>query len=184
LFDEREGDIIYNLVKPGVDLYIPTRYMVFDEKFLERPWDEYSPDWSYLESVLINIAGFIPLGFFSMAYLSSVRKVRRAALFTILLGCAVTLSIEILQAFLPTRNSGMTDLITNTLGTCLGIALYCIRPVRILYFAISNGISFAESQIRKTLSRRPTRRRAGRTGVGAAIACGGCLSLDSSMPQN
>lgn len=140
LFDEHEGRIVHNLVKSGVDLYIPKRYTVFDEKFLERPWDEYSPNWSYLEDVLINIAGFIPLGFVSMAYLSSVRKIRRATLLTILLGCAVTLTIEILQAHLPTRDSGMTDLITNTLGTCLGVVVYRWRPVRILYFAILNRI--------------------------------------------
>ena len=110
---------------------------------MERPWDEYSPDWGYLKSVLINIAGFIPLGFFSNAYLSSIRKLRRAALFTILLGCVATLTIETLHPYLPTRDSGMTDLITNTLGTCLGGAMYRVGAVRMLCFAILNRISFA-----------------------------------------
>jgi VanZ family protein len=145
LFDEREGNIIHNRVKFGVDLRIPERYTVFDEKFLEPLWDEYFPNWSYLKDVLINIVGFIPLGFVANGFFSSVGKVRRAVLFTILLGCATTLTIEILQAFLPTRDSGTTDLITNTLGTYLGVAVYRWRAIRSLYFAILNGLSFARS---------------------------------------
>ena len=141
LFDEREGNIIHNRVKSEVDLNIPERYTVFDEKFLEPPWDEYYPNWSYLKDVLINIAGFIPLGFVANAFLSFVARVRRAALFTVLVGCATTLTIEILQAFLPTRDSGTTDLITNTVGTCLGAAIYHYRPVRTLYFAILEQLS-------------------------------------------
>ncbi len=140
LFDERRGNIIHNRVKSGVDLYIPERYTVFDEKFLEPPWDEYSPDWSYVRDVLINIGGFIPLGFIANAFFSSVGKGRRAVLFAILLGCATTLTIETLQAFLPTRDSGTTDLFTNTLGTCLGVAVYRYRPVRTLYYAILNRV--------------------------------------------
>jgi hypothetical protein len=140
LFDEGAGNIIHNRVKSGVDLYIPERFTVFDEKFLEPPWDEYCLNCSYVKNVLMNIVGFIPLGFMANAFFSSVGKVRRAVLLTIVVGCATTLTIEILQAFLPTRDSGTTDLFTNTLGTCLGAALYCYRPVRTLYFAILNRV--------------------------------------------
>ncbi|HEY6271564.1 MAG TPA: VanZ family protein [Terriglobales bacterium] len=140
LFDEHEGRIAHNLAGSGPDLYIPERYVVFKEKFLEPAWQEYLPDWSYLKNVLLNIAGFIPLGLFSNAYLGSLRRVRRAALFSILLGCATSLSIEVLQAYLPTRDSGTTDLITNTLGTCLGVALYHCQPAQTLYVAILSRI--------------------------------------------
>jgi glycopeptide antibiotics resistance protein len=79
---------------------------------------------SYVKNVLINIAGFVPLGLVWSAYLSSVRRMRCAAAATVMLGFTVSFTIEILQASLPTRYSGMTDIITNTLGTCIGVALY------------------------------------------------------------
>jgi hypothetical protein len=124
LFNEENGSVVHNQVDPATDLHIPERFFVLHEQFLERPWDEFRPDWNYWKDVGINIAGFIPLGFFFCAYFSSMPTIRRAVLFTVAFGFAVSLTIEVLQAFLPTRDSGMTDLITNTLGTALGAVLY------------------------------------------------------------
>jgi glycopeptide antibiotics resistance protein len=98
--------------------------LILRQKFLEPLWEEFHSDWSYWKSVGINIGGFIPLGFFVCAYLTIVRQLTRPALVTIILGAAVSVTIEVLQAYLPTRDSGMTDILTNTLGTGLGVALY------------------------------------------------------------
>jgi hypothetical protein len=125
LFDEHRGSIVHNRSGPGVDLYIPERYAIVHEKFLEPLWEEFRPaSWSYWKDVGINIGGFIPLGFFFCAYLTMTTQTSRPAIATIILGAAVSLTIEVLQSFLPTRDSGMTDLITNTLGTSLGVILY------------------------------------------------------------
>jgi hypothetical protein len=124
LFNEGNGSTVHNQVDPTTDLLIPERFFVLHEQFLERPWDEFRRDWNYWKDVAINIAGFIPLGVFFYAYFSRLQKAEHPAAITIALGFAVSLTIEVLQAFLPTRDSGMTDLITNTFGTAIGVILY------------------------------------------------------------
>ncbi|MGA2539372.1 MAG: VanZ family protein, partial [Terracidiphilus sp.] len=123
-FDEGQGNVVRNEVDPSTNLLIPQRFFVLDEQFLERPWDEYRSGWRYWKDVAVNVVGFIPLGFCFYAYFSKVRKVEHPAALTITLGFAVSLTIEVLQAFLPTRDSGMTDLITNTFGTAVGVMVF------------------------------------------------------------
>jgi VanZ family protein len=123
LFNEKSGSVIHNQVLSGANLYIPERYLEVHQAFLKRPWNEYRPDRHYWKGVLLNVAGFVPLGFLLYAYLSLALHVRRGALITILIGGLLSLTMEILQAFIPTRDSGMTDIITNTLGTAAGAAL-------------------------------------------------------------
>jgi len=92
-------------------------------------WHEFEMSRSYWSAVLNNIVGFIPFGCCFFAWLSALR-LRRAALVTVLLGTAVSVTIEILQAYRPVRDSGTTDIITNMLGTWLGLAIYRLaRPL-------------------------------------------------------
>jgi len=140
LFNENDGRIVHNRSGSGPDLYIPERYLILHEKFLEPPWQEFNPGGSYWKNVEINIGGFIPLGFCFCAYLSISRRMSRPVLATIILGAATSLTIEVLQAYLPTRDSGMTDLVTNTLGTALGAGLYRWRAA--LFNKILNRICF------------------------------------------
>ena len=139
LFNEGSGTTVHNQVNSENDLRIPGHFFVLHAPFLERPWDEFQPSWSYWKNVLINIAGFVPLGFFFCAYFVSVRRLNRAALATIVLGGVVSLTIEVLQAFLPTRDSGMTDLITNTLGTGIGAMLCNCESVQLLFATVGLG---------------------------------------------
>ena len=139
LFNEGSGTTLHNQMNSENDLRIPGHFFVLHAPFLERPWDEFQPSWSYWKNVMINIGGFIPLGFFFCAYFVSVRHLSRAAVATIVLGGFVSLTIEVLQAFLPTRDSGMTDLITNTLGTVIGTALYSSKSVQAIFAAVGLG---------------------------------------------
>jgi hypothetical protein len=132
VFGEGRGDVVHDQVKSAPDFIIPSRFFVLDHPFLERPWNEYRPGWPYWKAIGLNIVGFIPLGFLVSAFLSSSRNANRTLAKTILLGFTVSLMIEVFQAFLPTRNSGITDLITNTFGTCIGVILFRYNPFRAL----------------------------------------------------
>lgn len=133
LFGEEHGRIVHNMTAASKfsgtaprrqsEIIIPEHYAVAEDAFLSRPWDEYHPIWSNWDDILINIAGFMPLGFFFRAYFAQ-QQIKRGPVITVILGAAVSLTIEILQSYLPTRNSDVTDVMTNTIGTCLGVAVY------------------------------------------------------------
>ncbi|HEY1658112.1 MAG TPA: VanZ family protein [Candidatus Sulfotelmatobacter sp.] len=135
-FDEGSGPLIHNRVDQATNLTIPSRFFILDEQFLERPWKEFRNDTHYWEDVVVNIAGFIPLGLVLFAYFSVAAKFKNAALLTVAIGFAASLTIEVGQAFLPTRNSGMTDLMTNTLGTALGVLLFRLDFVKKMFATV------------------------------------------------
>ena len=124
VFEERAGNIVHNQVTSGSDLVIPHSFRIPFKPFLKAPWREFHFNRSYLRDVLINVSGFVPFGFFFCMYFSSGRTNRKAVLATIVLGAAFSLTIEILQWYIPMRDSGTTDILTNTLGTALGALLY------------------------------------------------------------
>jgi VanZ family protein len=138
-FQERSGRTIHNRFGPAPNLDIPTNFSILHKRILTFPWVEFSTDVSYLIDVLINIAGFIPFGFFCCWYLAHHRQWSRAAALTVLAGGIISVTIEILQVFVPARDSGMTDVITNTMGTALGALLWKWHPMFLLAFATMLG---------------------------------------------
>ena len=146
LFNERQGNVVHNQVDSRTDLLIPERFFVLQQRFLERPWDEFRPGWRYWKNIGVNIVGFIPLGFFFCAYFSSSQNSNGAVAKTIALGFIVSLTIEVLQAFLPTRDSGMTDLVTNTLGTALGVVVFRYNSFHAILAHVAPSLSSAHGQ--------------------------------------
>ena len=123
-FDERAGSVVHNRIIGGPDLEIPRSFEIPYEPLLQAPWNEFAFSRSYLRDAAVNLVGFMPFGFFFCAYYSSIWRNRRATLVTVVLGGLVSLGVEILQKYLPVRDSSMTDVITNTSGTALGAVLY------------------------------------------------------------
>jgi len=126
LFAEGSGKVIHSQVASAVDLEIPNYYLVLYPPFLEPFWKQWGWNSAFWKDCLVNVAGFMPLGFCFCAYLSLSRPVSRALLLTILIGCLLSFIIEATQFYLPTRDSESADFINNTLGAVLGALLY--RP--------------------------------------------------------
>jgi VanZ family protein len=150
-FSEHAGAIAHGTDSTGVELYIPARYSIVDKTILEAPWNAFEPTWNYWQDVAINIGGFVPLGLLAAMYYSAVRGGpvgnSRGKLAAIVLGGAISLTIEGLQVFLPTRDSDMTDVMTNTLGTCIGAAMLGWEPARRAVDGVLGGIEFMARQV-------------------------------------
>jgi VanZ family protein len=129
-FAEGRGREIHNAVASRPDLEIPTRFEVPRKPLLESPRKEMMEDDNYVHDILVNIAGFVPLGFVICAYLECTRSQRQAIVYAILAAGILSFVIEVLQAYIPQRGSGVTDIITNTTGAALGAVLARPNTVR------------------------------------------------------
>lgn len=129
LFNERGGKQIENKVSSEAALYIPDDFTLSHEKLLATPWEEFRPVLAYWKDNAVNVLGFVPLGFFFCLFAASKEGKSNSHTKVILFGALISLLIEVLQSFLPTRASGVTDVITNTLGTALGAYLSGLRLV-------------------------------------------------------
>jgi VanZ family protein len=104
------------------DLVIPTYFTPYKRAFLEIPpmsLRDYKRN--IVEDMVVNLFGFMPLGM--LLFMVLERKdlgMGVCLVLAVALGLSVSLTIELLQAYLPTRNSSMLDLIMNTTGTLIG----------------------------------------------------------------
>ena len=82
---------------------------------------DFHPFWSYsrpnlfVENIM-NVVVFIPVGMM----LGSFLRVKGSWLFTLLIGCGISVTIESLQFFLMRGFSEVDDVIHNTMGCLLG----------------------------------------------------------------
>jgi VanZ family protein len=124
LFRGRAGRVIRNSVVSGVDLKIPERFGLVDQIRFESPISESRAGGNYLKNALLNVVGFVPFGFAGGLFLGTLWNAKRGVIATTLIGATTSLAIEYFQSYLPTRYSGLTDIVTNTIGTWLGVSLY------------------------------------------------------------
>ncbi len=73
----------------------------------------------HLREVLLNVLIFAPFGLYLRMLGANVKK-------SILIGAAFSLTLELCQLILAIGSFDITDLITNTIGTALGIGAYAL----------------------------------------------------------
>jgi VanZ family protein len=129
-FGERSGNEVRNEVGSEPNLTIPKDFFVPHKAFMASPASEFRPDWRYVHDLVINIVGFMPLGVIVCVYFLWTRTSSKAMVLTTLSCGFLSLTIEILQYFVPRRGSGWTDVITNSLGGLFGSLLVRIGMVR------------------------------------------------------
>ena len=109
------------------DIIVPEILTPIRKEFLSLPSNEFLYRRSFYKDVIINLAGFVPLGlFFSMFFSGHPDKKHTVSNFVlpVLIGGLLSLFIETNQVFLVSRSSSMTDLLLNILGSGIGVAVY------------------------------------------------------------
>jgi hypothetical protein len=116
-FQKPDGATIANLGAAGGTLRIPDHYQV-PAKDVLAPLDFHHPN-----DFVMNIIGFIPFGFFACGFLEA-RRARYPILTVAILSTVFSVAIEIVQIGLPTRDSSLTDVLTNFVGGTAGAWLW------------------------------------------------------------
>ena len=65
-FDEGSGPWAHNRVADSGHLWIPERFRPLEGEVLATPGRGFKVEWYFVEDVIINILGFVPLGYFLM----------------------------------------------------------------------------------------------------------------------
>lgn len=124
-FSEGSGIWAHSIVGCANSLMVPP-LLQFERRFLIPPKISSVIETSGIKDIVANIAGFIPLGYFFSSWLSTRKKVTSRAIYTtvLALGVFVSLTVELVQGYLPTRNSSQVDLMCNALGAFLGVTVF------------------------------------------------------------
>jgi VanZ family protein len=114
------------------NLKIPQYFRPYKRILLEKLPTSFNYYRHNLSDLIINIIGFIPFGFLLSIYLT--RKglnLGSTLILCMVFGFTISLTIEVVQAFLPSRSSDMIDIVTNTLGTAIGFFVCRLKQPRV-----------------------------------------------------
>lgn len=82
------------------------------------------PRWFFL-NLIGNLVLFLPFGFCFAGLLSRLSS-RSPIIVAILAGILLSLCIELIQLFIPTRATDIDDVIFNTVSTCFGVMVFSL----------------------------------------------------------
>lgn len=106
-------------------LHLPVHLQALKRSILSMPGKAARWNRNLMRDMLINILGFIPLGLVFAVFLMrsfSINQQKRVWL-AVAMCLLLSLSIEIVQAWIPNRTSSLPDLMLNTIGGWIGVML-------------------------------------------------------------
>lgn len=102
-------------------LYIPRFFTMLKFNILSLPDINHMWSKGSIQDYIVNFFGFIPFGFL-LALLLCLKGLKRRSAIVLATGIGgfFSLFIELVQIYIPTRSSELSDLFLNTLGSLLG----------------------------------------------------------------
>lgn len=130
-FTERTGAVVKSEGELKADLILPSHLWALGRRALAPLSQHASQSRSDHEDTVINLLGFIPFGFtFALSLGVAVPGRTKKVILTTLVGLLLSLLIELAQAWLPSRDSSMHDLLLNGAGAFLGSSILVMIPRR------------------------------------------------------
>jgi VanZ family protein len=108
--------VVYATLYPFADWGAPAEAPF---AFLLAPW----PRYYTLSDVLLNVLGYVPLGFLYALALLPLLPARAAAVSAAAAGTLLCLGLEALQQLIPVRVASNLDVLANGLGSLIGALL-------------------------------------------------------------
>lgn len=126
MFDDKKGELALDITGGAHHLKIPRYLQILKRKILVMPGNETKLNSSFFIDFVLNIVGFVPAGFILTALFVSLKGgvEKYSTRITVLICLIISLIIEIAQSWMPSRSSQLLDLMLNTFGAWLGVALY------------------------------------------------------------
>lgn len=122
LFDEVEERRAFEHAGSKRHLEIPSRIRIPEKRFLTITLQDFNLNSGMITDVIVNFVGFMPFGFILLTVFIRLGGAyeKHATLITVALCFSVSLGLEFLQAWIPSRSSHLLDLALNTLGAWMG----------------------------------------------------------------
>lgn len=130
-FDEGKGNLVHNHMGKELNLIVPTWMKALRKEALAWPPTDGSNRHGLIQDYMVNLFGFVPLGFFLLATLVRFKGARYigSMQITALFAFGFSLSIEWVQVWIPSRDSSMLDFLLNNLGCWIGISLFHVKRI-------------------------------------------------------
>ena len=129
-FSDGSGRLALDRSPNGIDLRFPPETTFIAPKLFAGGLE----GLGNIRDVGVNLLGFVPFGFFLVALIGDVTRLRRGVCLAaaVTVGFTLSFSIELAQAWIPSRSSSPLDLLLNAVGVGLGGALFSVasRPSR------------------------------------------------------